>query len=279
MGFPSVSVEQLLRRDRRVVVVTLVLVAALAWVYTLLGVGMDMNAFEMTRAPSAMTATEDSAMASGVDAAMSMVAAQWSAGYAGVMLVMWWLMMVAMMLPSATPTILLAAALNRRSRANRPPYGATSVFVSGYLLAWLFFSIAAVAAQWSLESAGVLSNMMHSTSSILTGGLLIAAGLWQLTPIKQACLRHCRSPVEYLTRYRRPGNVGALVMGLGHGTYCLGCCWFLMALLFAGGVMNLIWIVGLALFVLAEKVLARGVWFGRIAGVGLTVAGAAVISL
>ena len=272
-------VEQLLRRDRQVVASVLVLVAAFAWVYTLRGVGMEMNAFETTHPPSASMTTGSSTMSMAMGGNMSMSVPQWSAGNAGIMLAMWWFMMVAMMLPSAAPTILLAAALNRRSNADRPPYGAAGFFTAGYLLAWLFFSAVAVATQWTLERSDLLSFMMQSTSSHLTGGLLLAAGLWQLTPIKQACLRHCRSPVEYLTRHRRPGNCGALVMGMGHGTYCLGCCWFLMALLFAGGVMNLYWIVGLALFVLVEKMLVHGAWFGRAVGVGLIVAGTAVLVL
>ena len=186
MGLPSHSIEQLLRNDRRVVLATLALVAALAWVYTLLGVGMGMNAFEMTRVPSPAMLAGYSATSEAMNAEMPMSAPQWSTGRAGVMLAMWWFMMVAMMLPSAAPAILLAAALNRRSRADRPPYGATGFFVSGYLLAWLLFSAAAVTAQWILEHAGVLGAMLHSTSSTLTGARLLAAGLWQLTPIKQA---------------------------------------------------------------------------------------------
>jgi predicted metal-binding membrane protein len=269
----SSQVEQVLRRDRQVVVAALLLVVALAWVYTLAGVGMEMNALEMTYPASAPMMTGD------LTTSTSMSMPQWSAGYAGVMLTMWWVMMVGMMLPSAAPTILLAAAINRRSNTDRPPYGPAGFFAAGYLLAWLCFSAVAVAAQWALESGGQLSVTMQSTSAYLTGGLLLAAGLWQLTPIKQACLRHCRSPMDYLVRHRRPGIRGALFMGIGHGTYCLGCCWFLMALLFAGGVMNLYWIVGLALFVLAEKVLARGEWFGRLSGVGLIVAGTATLLL
>jgi predicted metal-binding membrane protein len=186
------------------------------------------------------------------------------------------MMMVAMMLPSAAPTILLATAINRRTAADRPPYGTAGCFTAGYLVAWLLFSMLAVAAQWALVEKGLLSSMLSSSSNTLTSGLLIVAGLWQLSPIKHACLRHCRSPVAYLIHHRRSGNVGAVVMGMGHGGYCLGCCWFLMALLFAGGVMNLYWIVGLALFVLAEKVLPYGVRFGRVSGVGLIAAGAVV---
>jgi len=186
-------------------------------------------------------------------------------------------MMVAMMLPSAAPTILLTAALNRRSTSDHPPFGAAAFFALGYLLVWLFFSLAAAFAQWLLESNGLLSSMMNSKSNYLTAGLLLAAGVWQFSLIKQACLRHCRSPVEFITRQRRPGNRGALVMGLHHGTYCLGCCWFLMSLLFVGGVMNLYWIAGLALFVLVEKLFAKGVWFGRVAGAGLFITGAVLL--
>ncbi len=200
-------------------------------------------------------------------------------GYIYVLLAMWWIMMIAMMLPSAAPIILLTAALNRRSTSVHPPYGTTAFFTIGYLLAWFLFSLVAVAGQLVLESNGLLSIKMQSNSTYLTAGLLLAAGVWQFSPIKQACLRHCRSPIEFITRNRRPGNRGALVMGLHHGTYCLGCCWFLMALLFAGGVMNLYWIAGLALFVVIEKLFSRGVWFGRIAGAGLVITGTALLVL
>ena len=263
--------ESLLKRDRRVVGAALVLVAALAWGYTLAGAGMGMSAFELTSHATESTGTSGSTM--------WMPVTEWTVAYAALLLVMWWMMMVAMMLPSAAPTILLAAALNRRSTSGRPPYGAASFFTAGYLLAWLFFSVVAVAAQWALQDSGQLSAMMRSTSPYLTGGLLLAAGLWQFTPIKQACLRHCRSPVEFLTRRRRAGNTGVLAMGVEHGTYCLGCCWFLMALLFAGGVMNLYWIAGLALYVLAEKLLPYGAQVGRVAGAALILAGLSVLIL
>jgi len=247
------SLERLLRRDRQIVVVALVSVVTFASLYTISQVGMGMNAFETPSIPEM--------------------------GYIFVLLAMWWIMMIAMMLPSAAPIILLTAALNRRSTSDHPPYGTTAFFTFGYLLAWFLFSLMAVAGQLVLESNGLLSFKMQSNSTYLTAGLLIAAGVWQFSPIKQACLRHCRSPIEFITRNRRPGNRGALVMGLHHGTYCLGCCWFLMALLFAGGVMNLYWIAGLALFVLIEKLFSRGVWFGRITGAGLVITGTALLVL
>ncbi len=246
------SVEKILKHERLVVVIGLLLVVILAWGYTLSGAGMEMNVFEMTSHASESTATAD-----------------WTPAYIALMLTMWWVMMIAMMLPSAAPTILLAAALNNRSTSDQPPFGNTGFFTFGYLLAWLFFSAVAVTAQWFLQNAGQLSAMMQSQNQFLTAGLLIAAGAWQLSPIKQACLRHCRSPVEFLTRRRRPGNRGALLMGAEHGSYCLGCCWFLMALLFVGGVMNLYWIVGLAFYVLVEKLLPWGEWIGKTTGVVL----------
>ena len=259
------SLERLLRRDRQIVVVALVSVATLAWIYTMSGVGMGMNAFEMSRMPWVSANGH------------SMTRPSSGLSYVLVLLTMWWVMMVAMMLPSATPAILLAAALNRRSTSDCPPYGTAITFTLGYLLAWFIFSLVAVAAQMVLESNGLLSTMMHSSSTYLTAGLLLAAGVWQFSPIKQACLRYCRSPVDFITRHRRPGNRGALVMGLHHGTYCLGCCWFLMALLFAGGVMNLYWIAGLAIFVLIEKLFSGGVWFSRITGAGFIIVGTGLL--
>ena len=247
------SLERLLRRDRQIVFVALMSVVAFASLYTILGVGMDMNSSEMSYMPGV--------------------------GYIYILLAMWWIMMVAMMLPSATPIILLTAALNRRSTSVQPPYGTTAFFTVGYLLAWFLFSLVAVASQLILESNGLLSFKMESNSTYLTAGLLLAAGFWQFSPIKQACLRHCRSPVEFITRHRRPGNRGALMMGLHHGTYCLGCCWFLMALLFAGGVMNLYWIAGLAFFVVVEKLYSHGVWFGRITGAGFVITGITLLVL
>ena len=256
----------ILRRDRQVVATCLLIVSASAWLYILSGAGMGMSMLEMTRPGE-----------TGMDMDMVMPQA-WSSGFTAVMFFMWWIMMVAMMLPSATPTILLSAALNRRSSSEIPPYGSAAVFTFGYLLAWAVFSLAAVFIHWILEQAGLLSMLMESASRALSGLLLILAGAWQFTPYKDACLTHCQSPVEFLVRHRRSGNWGALLMGLHHGYYCLGCCWFLMALLFVGGVMNLYWIIGLAIYVYLEKVLASGKWLVRFSGAGLLIWGILVLS-
>lgn len=262
------SIEALLKRDRQVVTAVLIIVTLGAWAYTLAGVGMGMSAFEMSASPWPGTgAMEDPANAmQGMRMPVNFIA----------LLLMWWLMMIAMMLPSATPTILLAAAINRNSKAENPPYGPVVWFTFGYLLIWFFFSLVAASFQGWLDSGGYLGDMMHSNSRYLSAALLVLAGIWQFTPIKQACLRHCRSPVHYLTTHRKPGRAGALRMGMGHGAFCLGCCWFLMALLFAGGIMNVYWIAGLALFVLFEKTFARGEMFGKVTGVVLIVAGIAL---
>ena len=265
------SIEALLKRDRQLVTAVLVIVVVAAWAYTLAGVGMGMSAFEMTPSPLPGAGMED-------QSPMAMPAMKMQVHIIALVL-MWWLMMVAMMLPSAAPTILLAAAINRRSNQETPPYGSAAWFTAGYLLIWLLFSVIATLLQLWLESTGYLGQMMHSSSRYLSAVLLILAGVWQFTPIKQACLRHCRSPVHYLTAYRRSGDLGAFRMGVGHGTFCLGCCWFLMALLFVGGIMNVYWIAGLALFVLLEKTVSGGEWFGKFTGVALILSGLVVAIL
>jgi predicted metal-binding membrane protein len=251
----------LLRRDRLICGALLAAVCALAWVYTLAGAGIAPPAGGLAPAP---------------DESPGSTAMGWSLSHGALMLAMWWVMMVAMMLPSAAPVILLAAALNRRT-TGRAPFSATAVFVAGYLLAWLGFSLAAVAAQAALSEARWLGSGMASASGVLSGGLLLAAGAWQFTPAKRACLRHCRSPVDWLIRHRGRGWRGALAIGVGHGGYCLGCCWALMALLFAGGVMDPLWIAGLALLVLVEKLAPRGPALGRITGLLLLMSGGVVL--
>jgi predicted metal-binding membrane protein len=173
--------------------------------------------------------------------------------------------------------ILLFATINRRQRDAGHPYVATSIFAFGYLAAWAGFSLAAAVLHWGFERTGLLSPAFVGTNAVFAGILLLAAGVYQITPIKHTCLRHCRSPLAFLSARWRRGASGALRMGLEHGAYCLGCCWFLMGLLFFGGVMNLYWIVGLALFVLVEKMVPAGHWLGYAAGVGLAVWGIAIL--
>jgi predicted metal-binding membrane protein len=242
------------KRDRRLVLSGLVVLTALAWAYT-------------------------GYLAGGMDCLTMALPHMQPRGLLPLLLVfiMWVVMMVAMMVPSATPMILMYTTINRRRRAQQQPYVPTTVFLGGYLLVWSGFSLLATLVQWGLHSATLLSPMM-STSSPLVGGLiLLAAGGFQWSPLKYTCLTHCRSPLGFLMTDWREGYRGALRMGLRHGMYCVGWCWILMALLFVAGVMNVLWIAALAGFVLAEKVVPRGDLVGRIAGGGLILAGLLMI--
>jgi len=241
----------LLGRERLMVAGGLAAVVLLATAWLVAGAGMDM-------------------------AAMGPMA--WTPAYAGLVLLMWWAMMAAMMLPSAAPMILLFAAVNRRAREDGGRYVPTVAFVLGYLLVWGGFSALATGAQWGLARAALLSPMMAASSVVLGGVLLIGAGAWQLTPLKHACLRHCRSPFAFVSRHWRPGAGGAVRMGVLHGAFCLGCCWVLMGLLFYGGVMNPAWIIGLALYVLVEKCVPFGHAVGALSGLALIVWGGMVVA-
>jgi len=269
------SIEGLLRRERAVTVAALAAVLAASWAYLLVGAGTRMPTAEMSSLDLALGRVDSGHP--GAMAAMGMPT-RWTASYALMMAVMWWIMMIAMMLPSAAPTILLYGAIVRR-RSNHPRLSrASAAFAGGYLLAWAGFSVVAVALQWAFERQGVLSPMtLNSTNAAFAGGLLIFAGLYQLTPLKQACLRHCRGPVAFLTRNWRSGAGGAVGMGLQHGLFCVGCCWGLMAILFFGGIMNLYWIVGLAGIVLLEKLVPLGRPLSLVTGGVLVLWGAAYL--
>ena len=246
--------EGVFRREGVAVVTGLLLVAAASWAWVLSGAGMmeDMDGMLMP-------------MSSG----------PWTANHAVLVLVMWAVMMAAMMLPSAVPMVLFYDMIARRRSEQGRPRSSAAPFVAGYLAVWAAFSVAATGLQFGLERAALLSPMMETTSIALAGSVLIAAGLYQWMPLKQACLRRCQSPLDFVLVNWRDGSAGALAMGLKHGSYCLGCCWLLMLLLFVGGVMNLAWIAGLALFVLVEKLVPAGHWISRAAGVLLVAWGAA----
>jgi predicted metal-binding membrane protein len=263
-----IALEAILRRERAVVAAALAALIALAWLYLWSGAGMEMSALEMTRA--ALFPHREPEVIGDMDLSVP------------VAVLMWWVMMIAMMLPSAAPLVLLYARVARHRATGDPPGGraiAPAAFLAaGYLAAWLGFSIAATAAQELLQPAGLISGMMlWSKSAALSAIVLAAAGLYQLSPFKQACLAHCRAPAQFLARYWRPGRMGALLLGMHHGAYCVGCCWLLMALLFVGGVMNLVWIAALTLFVLVEKLAPFGPALGRCSGAVLLVWAAATL--
>jgi predicted metal-binding membrane protein len=196
----------------------------------------------------------------------------WDAAYFLMMFWMWVVMMAGMMLPSATPMILIYAAVARKARNQGAPIAPTGFFTAGYLLMWTVFSFAATLLQWWLDKAALLSPEMTVHSPKLGAVLLIAAGIYQCLPVKNRCLEHCQSPFHFISNHWQSGNWGAFVMGASHGIFCLGCCWVLMLLLFVGGVMNLLWIAAITAFVLLEKIfpLKSG---GRWAGIMMIVVG------
>ena len=230
--------ERIAARGRAVTLAALGLLAALAWAYLLSGAAMASSTF-----PAAVA--------------------------------MWFVMMVAMMIPAAAPTILLYARVHRHSADSAPP---TSAFLVGYLACWLAFSIAAALLQTALQHGGQMVPMLGMLRSPAAGAVvLISAGLYQWTPAKDACLAECRSPGGFLARHFRPGAIGAFRLGVIHGAYCVGCCWLLMGLLFAAGVMNLALVAALTLLVAAEKLLPYGRMLARFGGALLIVAGAALL--
>lgn len=190
----------------------------------------------------------------------------WSAGRLPWLAAMWAVMMTAMMLPGAAPMLLLYASFRRRRQVASNPIPPTALFLLGYLSVWGTFSAAAALVQWWLHRVAVLSPGMQLASPRLAGVLLLMAGIYQWLPVKHACLAHCMSPLGFVMAHWREGALGTFRMGLAHGAYCLGCCWLLMLLLFAGGVMNLAWIAGLALLTLGERVFPWGAQIARTAG-------------
>lgn len=269
------------RRDRLVVAAALIMLTLLAWAYVLwlsahlvtppsAGMaGMDMSAGNM--AGMDMSAPTDSAMA-GV---MAPALRAWSPADFAFMFLMWSVMMVGMMTPSVMPMILLYAGVGRKAAAEGAPFAPTGWFFAGYLLVWIGFSALATLAQWALTALALLTPMMATASATLGGILLIAVGLYQWTPLKETCLRSCQAPLGFLMAHGgfRSQPLGALRLGMAHGGYCLGCCFALMVLLFVGGIMNVLWIAGLTILVLLEKIVPDGRLIPRMSGTLITAAG------
>jgi len=261
------ALETVLRRDRALVAAALGAIVVLAWGYVLwLAADMDMGGMDMTGLRM-------------IPAGMGLMApanAPWGAIEFAFVFVMWAVMMVGMMAPSVAPMILVYARVGRQGRAEGKPLAATGWFAAGYFLTWIGFSLAATLAQWMVERAALLDSRMASASNMLGGVVLIAAGIYQWTPLKDICLAQCQSPLQFLMRHGgfRGDWSGCLLLGFRHGAYCVGCCWVLMALLFVGGVMNVLWIALLALLVLLEKLTPFGRWVARSAGAACVAAGA-----
>ncbi|RJT36318.1 DUF2182 domain-containing protein [Mesorhizobium waimense] len=269
------ALEAVLRRDRTVVALALVLLTGLAWTYVLwLAADMAMPAATAPAASSDMSGMDMSGMDMGATVAPGFRA--WAPADFAFIFTMWAVMMVGMMTPSVAPMLLLYAGVGRKAKADGRPIASTAWFFTGYLLVWIAFSLAATGAQWLLARLALLSPMMAASSAVLGGVILIAAGLYQWTPMKGVCLRQCQAPIAFLSSHGgfRRHPLGALRLGVEHGAYCLGCCWALMALLFVGGVMNVLWIAGIAILVLLEKTMPTGQLIPRISGALMVAIGA-----
>ena len=235
-----INVQAALQRpnhSKALVVSAVLLLILLSWYYMLFGMSMNMSPVKT-----------------------------WNLADLSMLFLMWAIMMVGMMLPSAYPVIMLVEKLNQRRRQQTSTYTSSLFFVLGYLLVWSAYSLVITVVQYALHYSSLLSPMMVSANLYFSAALLIGAGLYQFTDLKKTCIKHCRSPLSMLTLYWREGISGAIALGLRHGQYCLGCCWVLMSLLFATGVMNLKWIFVLSTLVLLEKVIIKKPLLDKILG-------------
>jgi predicted metal-binding membrane protein len=241
-------------RNRLVISSCIVLVSALAWAY-------------LIRLDGQMSSASESMARMGMT-----IDAPWSARDFFFTFMMWSVMMVGMMSPSAAPVLMLFSEMGA-SRGDSHASARSLLFGAGHISMWIAFSAAAALLQWALHQGASLSPEMRVMSSPIAGAILIGAGVYQLSPVKGACLKRCQSPIGFLLGNWREGNKGALELGLRHGVYCLGCCWGLMLVLFVVGVMNLAWVAALTVFVLAEKFGPWGTWISRVGGVSMIAAG------
>ena len=266
------NLSAVLEKDNLIVYLSILLIIFITGVYTIFGIGMPMSAIEMTKMSGIFS------IPSSMDMDMNMGSNNmnmgWSFSMAISMFLMWWLMMIAMMTPSAAPTLLLFHNLKRIGSERNKALYYTYFFLSGYLIVWALFSLIACILHKFFDNSSITDiGMMQIRSIQFSGTLLIAAGIYQFTPLKNACLEKCRTPIDFLSSNNRKGAQGSFIMGAHHGLFCLGCCWALMVLLFVGGVMNLFWITGLALYVLIEKIIIKARWLDKIMGLILIVFG------
>jgi predicted metal-binding membrane protein len=250
LGALDRGIEAALRRERVIILATLAGLAGLSWLYLIREAG------NMDR------------MMAGLEP-MAMQPAAANAETLALAFLMWTIMMAGMMLPSAAPMTLFYAAIVRRNRERGTVLPAVWLFVTGYLLVWAGFGLGATMLQVVFEELQLASPMMLVADRWLNSAILVGAGAYQWSPLKDKCLAQCRSPIQFMTIHWHPGRLGALRMGVTSGVYCFGCCWAIMFLLFVGGAMNLIWVAVIAGFVLLEKVVPHGRLVSRVAGLVL----------
>lgn len=256
--------ETALKHDRIIVATALAGLTLVAWLYILrLVAGMDMGGMDMAGWRS---------LPDGMRMVMAPASQPWTGREFVLTFAMWAVMMIGMMTPSAAPLALIYARAGQMTRATHP-FAATGWLVAGYLIVWSAFALAATTLQWALDAVGLIDWELKATRSVASAFLMVA-GVYQWTPLKHACLLTCQSPLAFIQRMGgfRGDARGAVATGVQHGAYCVGCCWALMALLFVGGVMNPLWIAGLATFALIEKIAPVGPWLSRAVGAVLIVA-------
>lgn len=286
MPAADTAIAALLKRDRVVVAAALAALTLLAWAY-LLWLSAHMAMPETPAAGAAMSgemagmdmAGMDMGSAGGGTGGMAAAVAPafriWAPVDFAVMFAMWSVMMVGMMTPSVAPMVLLYAGVGRKAAQSGRPFASTGWFFAGYIIVWIGFGLLATGAQWALTALALLTPAMAAASTLLGGAVLVAAGLYQWTPLKQTCLRACQAPLGFLMAHGgfRAEPLGALRLGMLHGAYCLGCCFALMGLLLVGGIMNVLWIAGLTILILLEKLVPTGRLIPRISGALIAAAG------
>ncbi len=238
MKLPAIASSTLGLKDKKIIISGLFIVAGMGWLYMFyMAWAMEnMHLVDMWMPPRGG-------------------ARPWTSWDFFMLFAMWLIMMVAMMTPTAAPMVMMFSTVNKNKKAKQQSYTSTFIFLAGYLVAWAIFSLVISAIQWPLHEHGLLNPMMNSRSYLMSGGILILAGFYQWTPMKNICLKHCRTPIGFLMTAWRNGTWGAFKMGLHHGLFCVGCCWALMAILFSVGVMNMLWVILITLLVLIEKIL------------------------
>ena len=282
---PKLSI--VLEKDNLIVYLSIFLIVIITGLYTIFGIGMPMSAIEMTKMSGIFSMSSSMEMnmnmgSNNMDMNMGSnnmdMKNRWSISMAISMFLMWWLMMIAMMTPSAAPTLLLFHNLKKIGSEGKKALSYTYLFLFGYLIIWAIFSLIACIIHKFFDTSSITDAAMMQLKSVqFSGILLITAGVYQFTPLKNACLERCRTPIDFLSSNNRKGAKGSFIMGAHHGLFCLGCCWALMALLFVGGVMNLFWITGLALYVLIEKIIIKAGWLDKIMGLILIFFGTSLL--